>query len=136
MAPADDGARGVENGQECAITPGPWLAYPHGKMTCVYAKDAQHRDVFIAKEVGHLDARAIAAVPEMLPALKEAERFLDYFANGRTMFVGGGMPLDALKMVRAAIAKAEGVEAGPPSEASTPESLSPRHPDREAGGTS
>jgi hypothetical protein len=48
------------------------------------------------------------AAPEMLEALKEAERFLDYFANGRTSFVGGGTPRSAWEQVRAAIAKAEG----------------------------
>ena len=50
----------------------------------------------------------LEALDELLAALIEAERFLDYFANGRTHFVGRGTPKSALQAVRAAIAKAEG----------------------------
>ncbi len=54
------------------------------------------------------NARLIAFIPELLDALREAERFLDYFANGRTSFSGGGTPRTAHDQVRAAIAKALG----------------------------
>ncbi len=40
----------------------------------------------------------------MLAALIEAQRFLAYFAHGRTTFSGGGTPLTALRMVEEAIA--------------------------------
>ena len=55
---------------------------------------------------------------DLLVALREADRFLYYFANGHTSFAGGGTPLSALKMIRAAIEKAEGVDAVPPSPSS------------------
>jgi len=42
----------------------------------------------------------------LLDALREAERFLDYFAHNRTTFVGPGTPTSALAHVRWAIAKA------------------------------
>lgn len=44
---------------------------------------------------------------EMHAALAEAERFLDYFANGHISFVGSGTPKAALATVRAALAKTE-----------------------------
>lgn len=50
--------------------------------------------------------RLVIAAPELLKALIEARRFLDYFAHGRTHFVGGGTPIRALAQVDAAIAKA------------------------------
>lgn len=49
----------------------------------------------------------------MREALIEAERFLNYFVNGRTSFSSGGMPRSALAMVRAAISG--GVEAAVPT---------------------
>lgn len=52
------------------------------------------------------DARE-AAEREMLAALKEARRFLDYFARGLTTFVGGGTPLKALHQVKHAINAAD-----------------------------
>ena len=82
----------------------------HGSLTCIYTHDNQGRDVFIAKEVGHLDARLMAASPDMLAALREAARFLDYLANDRTLFVGPGTPKTALAKVQAAITKAVGAE--------------------------
>lgn len=72
----------------------------------------------LAAELAHASGALCDAnetILALLAALKEAERFLDYFANGRTMFVGGGMPLDALAQVRAAIAKAEGSNPRPAS---------------------
>lgn len=47
------------------------------------------------------------AASAMLAALKEAQRFLDYFAFHRTSFVGDGTPLSALVEVEKAIAAAE-----------------------------
>lgn len=84
-------------------TPGEWLTYPHGRLTAIYTKDDQGRDVFIAKECGDRDARLMASSKKMYAALQEAERFLDYFANERTSFAGGGTPLSALAKVRAAL---------------------------------
>jgi len=65
-------------------------------------QDCDQRDEYEA------NARLIAAAPTMLEALKEAERFLDYFANGRVEFIGAGTPHTALEQVSAAIAKATG----------------------------
>lgn len=58
------------------------------------------------------DARLIAAAPDLYAALAEAVRFLDYFANGRTGFVGGGTPLSCLEQARAALAAADGRDVG------------------------
>lgn len=48
-----------------------------------------------------------ATIADLRAALIEAERFLDYFANGRTSFVGGGTPLAALEMIGTVLAKTE-----------------------------
>lgn len=52
--------------------------------------------------------------PAMLAALVEAQRFLDYFTHDRTLFVGGGTPLAALKLVESVIANE-----GPPTPSPT-----------------
>lgn len=52
------------------------------------------------------DCRLIAAAPLLLEALKEAERFMDYFANDMTRFVGPGTPTTCLEQIRSAIAAA------------------------------
>jgi hypothetical protein len=56
-----------------------------------------------------LIARAVNSFEALVSALREAERFLDYFAEGRTAFVGPGTPKSCLAQVRAALAKAEEV---------------------------
>jgi hypothetical protein len=40
----------------------------------------------------------------MVIALEEAERFMDYFAEGRTGFQGPGTPKSCLAMIRGALA--------------------------------
>jgi hypothetical protein len=49
-------------------------------------------------------------VTELVAALAEAERFLDYFTNGRTYFEGDGTPRKAHDLVRAALRKATGTQ--------------------------
>ena len=105
-----------------AYTPGPWVLSagwepnPHAVVDtqCVYGPariGVVAHVVMAAQDGGHREerkanARLIAAGPEMHVALKEAERFLDYFANERTSFVGIGTPKSALAKVRAALSKA------------------------------
>lgn len=40
---------------------------------------------------------------ELIDAAKDACRFLDYFAHGKTFFEGGGMPVASLERLQAAI---------------------------------
>ena len=65
------------------------------------------------------EARLIAAAPDLLAALKEAERYLEYL-GGETagQFFGPGMPSEALAMTRAAVSKAtgRGITSAAPSE--------------------
>ena len=61
----------------------------------------------IASELATDNERLRAIRDELLAACKEAERFIDYFANGRTEFVGPGTPLNALAHVRHAIERAK-----------------------------
>lgn len=99
-----------------SYTPGPWLIgqgadgypiihtapdsfSPSGQGIAHICKRAMCQD-------HTANARLIATGPEMHAALKEAERFLDYFANERTSFAGGGTPKSALATVRAALSKA------------------------------
>lgn len=42
-------------------------------------------------------------VTKLTAALREAERFMDYFANDRHEFVGPGTPLDCLETIRDAL---------------------------------
>lgn len=53
-------------------TQGKWLAYPHGRMTCIYTKNNQGRDVFIAKDMGDIDAALVIAAINALPAILDA----------------------------------------------------------------
>lgn len=105
-------------------TPGPWL---REGAACVYALNASGTNRFLAQlqagyryqskssRVGSFrttdseleaNGRLMAAAPDLLAALTEAERFLDYFTEGRTFFPGGGTPKTCLAGIRAAIAKA------------------------------
>lgn len=117
----------VESGREDApslnaepsatFTPGPWRVDTHVTTSGAgwgYSWEVwSSRDEVVAAAFvsGHSDnfeanARLIAAAPAMYEALREAERFLDYFASGRTYFSGGGTPRTALDQVRAALAQA------------------------------
>lgn len=90
-------------------TPGPWVLGECRRMTVggfgfpVADKDG-NTPAFVASwrdnaaEEGSANARLIAAAPDMLAALKAAERWMS----------GEGIATDALDMVRAAIARAEG----------------------------
>ena len=49
-------------------------------------------------------AKIFAENEAMRKALEEAERFMDYFAEGRTSFEGGGTPKTCLADIRAALA--------------------------------
>ena len=77
---------------------GPHLAYiaKLGENVREYNANA----AFIVQACNSFDA--------MRDALKEAERFLDYFAEGRTSFVGAGTPKSCLAQIRAALALANG----------------------------
>ena len=44
----------------------------------------------------------------LVTALREAERFIDYFAEDRTSFVGPGTPKSCLAQIRAALSAIEG----------------------------
>jgi hypothetical protein len=97
-----------------AHTPGPWVKGRYGELqgsdgatVCVKGLGVSISLSGDPYPVAEANARLIAAAPDMYEALKEAERILDYFANGRTSFVGGGTPRNAHEMVRAAIARAE-----------------------------
>lgn len=99
-------------------TPGPWrigsLESYEGETGIAFRRvyfPADHMEIQEAHVRGDncdQNARLISASPEMLAALKEAERFMDYFANGRLIFEGGGTPRTCLKTIQDAIAKAEG----------------------------
>ncbi len=70
---------------------------------------------------------AATRIEVLLAALKEAERFLDYLANDRTIFVGPGTPLTALAKVQAAIAKAQAP--APTGEANSKSSIATQAPE-------
>lgn len=53
--------------------------------------------------VAHYARLAFEKLAKQEAALREAERFMDYFANDRTMFVGPGTPQSCLKMIRDAL---------------------------------
>lgn len=44
---------------------------------------------------------------KLVDGLKDAERFLDYFANNRNFFVGGGTPMGCLSQINYLIAEAD-----------------------------
>ena len=110
-------------------TPGPWLAAEAvssrvglpvvrsgekgGRLICnvncvadpmhgkVAGDDAFNREALA-------NAKLIAAAPEMVNALREAERYMIYFSGEDLTFVGPGMPADCLRLIRAALSKAVG----------------------------
>jgi hypothetical protein len=95
--------RAAQQSDTDAHTPGPWkvVPSPHGdKYRCVqYGKD----DAYTSLEMLPADARLCAAAPDLLAALKLAERWL---ANCTPVVdLDGPKPLP---IVSAAIAKAEG----------------------------
>ena len=105
-----------------AHTPGPWKVEDDGREVVVYAVEGSCRVASI--ELDNLDdrshalrdARLIAAAPELLAALKDAEALLNHgdFSNGNMHpdWYGPdeGSVLAGLLVgrIRAAIAKAEG----------------------------
>lgn len=70
------------------------------KDTSVYRMDV--------RGINSADACLIAASPDLLYAAKEARRYVEYLSGSDRTFVGSGMPSDCLKMIDAAIDKAEG----------------------------
>lgn len=100
-------------------TPGPWVARP-GLTRWNIVTTGQPRTFNVCsintdRLEQEANGRLIAASPDLLAALKEAVSLLE---NGDTR----GAWERGIKQAHAAIAKAEGVEAGPPSgnAASTP----------------
>lgn len=91
-------------------TPGPWTLAPRAKAT-IRSKDGRLIcDVhWVNREA---NVRLIAAAPDLLAVLKDAERILSYFADGETSFSGSGTPKTARDAARAAIANAEGRDNG------------------------
>ena len=88
-----------------AHTPGPWIAVSSGNANNENQHAIQANDgTWIAETINHrpkwhsqkANARLIAAAPDMLEALKNLEND------------DGSIPQHAWKMVKAAIAKAEG----------------------------
>ncbi len=53
-----------------------------------------------------LIVHSVNLLPELVEALREAERYMVYFSGEDLTFVGPGMPADCLGVIRAAIAKA------------------------------
>ena len=84
-------------------TPGPWKVADWGGL--IYA-DPDHF-ITVAEACDHVDANLllIAAAPDMLAALKEALRLIEL--RDEWTFAGR---YEALDVIRAAIAKAEGEE--------------------------
>lgn len=104
------------------FTPGPWAPsrarWPiDGEYDYAIGAVIDGKPYVIAEVFGRVNAsispnarmtsHLIAAAPDLYAALVEAVRFLDYFANGRTGFVGGGTPLSCLEQARAALAAAD-----------------------------
>jgi hypothetical protein len=59
----------------------------------------------VAAELALIDENAAlrARVAQLETALKEARRFMEYFAEGRTSFVGSGTPQTCLAQIDAAL---------------------------------
>ena len=110
-------------------TPGPWLAaaapssvvgWPvvgqQGRAVasvhCMMQRPAHvpEAEFQAYRDECEANARLIGAAPTMAEALREAERFMAYFAGetDRT-FEGPGTPRSCLAMIREAIGKAEGL---------------------------
>lgn len=67
----------------------------------------------VADHLSEEHARLTAAAPEMSDALKEAERFMAYFAGETDLtFEGPGTPKSCLAIIRAAISKATDTKGG------------------------
>ena len=98
-------------------TPGPWTARAYSSVLGLPVSaqpDAEANAVIICgvrgeQKTAEANAHLIAAAPDLLAALKEAERYLEYL-GGETAcrFFGPGMPSEALALTRAAIHKATG----------------------------
>lgn len=93
-------------------TPGPWILDPDERpgmewnIHVVEASNPDNRICFMASNgPNEANARLISAAPDLLAALKEAARYVEYLETGS--FVGPGMPRDALAQIKFAIAKAE-----------------------------
>ena len=97
-------------------TKGPWK-FGSSNDDSVYKRniggsDGYHVAVASSREDDEVDANArlIAAAPDLLEALREAEAGLEFAGADKLTEVGGfaPAPLAALRIVRAAIAKATG----------------------------
>lgn len=75
-----------------------------GFPVCVMHGAAEGQEAMVAALMNRGDI-----ADELQDALKEAERFLSYFANGDTTFVGAGTPITALAKIRSVIAKADAI---------------------------
>lgn len=104
---------------EAKHTPGPWqISTPHGRMggRDFLLQGADSRTVFdtLAADAWPLsaaDARLIAAAPELLAACKHLERYVRTGEAGPEGYVVIFPVKDnALALLRAAIAKAEGTD--------------------------
>lgn len=128
LAHAEDGARGVLHEGPAAVqhTPGPWVCYadlpstePNWHIVTNASRMRVLANVHIepGNKVDEANARLITAAPDLLGALKQIT------TNYVAALNASGADVDQKSVVkaRAAIEKAEG--------------LSPRQPDREAGGT-
>ena len=100
-------------------TPGPWVASSSVRGEALWHVTLPNgRDILVGSEV---DARFIAAGPEMEKALEGAEKILDS-AGVRNWVIGWKAVLED---VRAALAKARGEPAPPPIPARTYDDLTP-----------
>jgi hypothetical protein len=89
-------------------TPGPWRTGHHGEW--VIAQDPEIGESVVAIVEGpswKANAMLMASAPELLSALKNAANVLAAVATGQLPSIGTDSA--ALKLARAAIAKAEGV---------------------------
>jgi hypothetical protein len=99
-------------------TPGPWVDgmskyregvlvvranVPGGRILAEFGSDDEPLD-----ETDRANARLIAAAPDLLEALNEARRYVEYLTGNDRTFVGRGMPADCLALIDAALFKAQG----------------------------
>ena len=87
-------------------TPGPWkwFNYPDGRMLLTAPSEAVIHCPGAPMGCTAEDQALIAAAPDLLAALKEAEEFVHGWMEQNT----GARELAALERIEAAIAKAEG----------------------------